>query len=99
MSTSTVFLVCYDIADSRRLARTRRVLLGFGEPLQFSVFRCVLIPSALVKLKEKISKEINAREDRVLFANLGPADGRGADSIDGLGKRIDDIRDRSAIVI
>ena len=28
------FLVCYDVADSRRLARTFRKMNGFGEPAQ-----------------------------------------------------------------
>ena len=36
------FLVCYDVADPRRLARTYRKMNGFGEPAQYSVFICDL---------------------------------------------------------
>ena len=38
------FLVCYDVADPRRLARTYRKMNGFGEPAQYSVFICDLSP-------------------------------------------------------
>jgi len=34
------YLVCYDIADRRRLRRVYRFLKGHGVPLQYSVFLC-----------------------------------------------------------
>ena len=42
------FLVCYDVADPRRLARTYRKMNGFGEPAQYSVFICDLSPKERV---------------------------------------------------
>ena len=38
------FLVCYDVSDSKRLARTYRKMNGFGDPAQYSVFICDLSP-------------------------------------------------------
>ena len=36
------YLVAYDIADNRRRTRLHRLLRGFGDPLQKSVFLCWL---------------------------------------------------------
>ena len=38
------FLVCYDVSDPKRLARTYREMNGFGDPAQYSVFICDLSP-------------------------------------------------------
>ena len=37
-----LYLVCYDIANPRRLAQVARVMEGFGERVQESVFECRL---------------------------------------------------------
>lgn len=37
-----VYLVCYDVADDKRLRKTYKKMCGFGDPLQYSVFRCEL---------------------------------------------------------
>ncbi|MBX3630284.1 MAG: CRISPR-associated endonuclease Cas2 [Nitrosomonas sp.] len=47
---SNLYLIAYDIADSKRLARVHRVLKQQGLPVQFSVFMVVLnwfLPDAL----------------------------------------------------
>jgi CRISPR-associated protein Cas2 len=33
-------LVCYDICEPKRLRRVHKVMKGFGEPWQYSVFFC-----------------------------------------------------------
>ena len=86
LSTRDAFLIAYDISDPKRLVKTRKVLLGFGDPVQLSVFYCELTPREVVELKNKIADVINAKEDRVLFANLGPAGGRGAEAITTIGR-------------
>ena len=37
-------IVCYDISDHRRRARLHEELLGFGTPVQRSIFECKLTP-------------------------------------------------------
>jgi CRISPR-associated protein Cas2 len=97
-SQRNVYLVCYDIAEPRRLARVRRVCLGFGEPVQLSVFRCTLTAQELVDLQDRLRQTMNVREDKVLFADIGPSDGRGRDAVSTLGEGIS--REiRGAIVI
>ena len=85
-SARTAFLVSYDVSNPRRLARTRKVLLGYGDPVQLSVFRCELTAQELVQLRAALLVEIDALEDQVLFVDLGPAEGRGGDCITSLGR-------------
>jgi CRISPR-associated protein Cas2 len=38
-------IVAYDVRDPARLRRTHQVMLGFGDPLQLSIFLCDLAPA------------------------------------------------------
>lgn len=81
-----VYLVTYDISDDRRRDLVFRILRGFGDHLQFSVFRCETSASEFVRLRGALQDAINPLYDQVLFADLGPADGRGRQSISSLGR-------------
>lgn len=78
----TVYLICYDIATPKRLRQVHKTMKGFGDPLQFSVFRCELTRLELHDLKERLWEILHAEEDRVMIARLGPIDGRGDDCIE-----------------
>ncbi|HCF59082.1 MAG TPA: CRISPR-associated endonuclease Cas2 [Myxococcales bacterium] len=80
------WLVCYDISDPKRLRRVYRTLRGYGDWLQLSTFRCELSEREKVVLRNLLSEELNHEEDQVLFVYLGPAEGRGAEAIEGLGR-------------
>lgn len=80
------YLVCYDIADPKRLRRMFKKMKGFGEALQYSVFVCDLSPVQRVRLEEVILEIINQREDRVVIVDVGPAGGRGSESIQQIGR-------------
>ena len=81
----TTYLVCYDIADSKRLRRVFNTCYNFGDHLQFSVFECDLNPSEKIELELTLSTIINHDEDQVLFVGLGPSEGRGDRVISALG--------------
>ena len=66
------YLVTYDICDPKRLRLVFRIMLGFGDHIQLSVFRCALSESELQKLTERLHKTIHHAEDQVLFVELGP---------------------------
>lgn len=70
------YLVSYDISDQKRLRRMFKTMRGFGDHLQYSVFRCDLSPQERVLLMEAITPIINHRDDQVLIVDLGPARGR-----------------------
>lgn len=80
------YIVSYDISDPKRLRKVFKILRGYGDHLQLSVFRCELDRRELVELRADLSDAINHREDQVLFVDLGPAQGRGAGCIKALGR-------------
>ena len=79
------FLVCYDVSDPRRLARTYKKLNGFGEPAQYSVFICDLSPKERVLLQVALTEVMNLKEDRAMIVDMGPSEGRGSESVTILG--------------
>ncbi|MDG6934384.1 MAG: CRISPR-associated endonuclease Cas2 [Nitrososphaerota archaeon] len=83
------YLVAYDIADDERLRIIHRRLLGFGEPIQYSIFMCDLSPSELITLKCRIVDIINTKEDSLLIANLGSSKKSGNMRIEYIGKPIE----------
>lgn len=80
------YLVCYDVADARRLERTHAKLTGFGQRVQYSVFVCDLSPTARVLLEQALTGILNLHEDRVLILDAGPTEGRGQQCFTLLGK-------------
>lgn len=80
------FVVSYDISCPRRLRRVYRLMRGWGDHIQLSVFRCELNPRELVELRARLSEVIHAREDQVLFIDVGPVEGRGNTAIRAIGK-------------
>ncbi len=81
----TTYLVCYDVANDKRLRRTFKTCRNFGDHLQFSVFECDLSPAEKIELETELSQVIKQDEDQVLFISLGPAEGRGDRGITALG--------------
>lgn len=80
------YIVSYDVSDPRRLRAVFRLLRGYGDHLQLSVFRCELNDRELVELRAKLGQAIHHDQDQVLFVDLGPADGRARDAIRSLGR-------------
>jgi CRISPR-associated protein Cas2 len=80
------YIVAYDIADSARLRKVFKVMKGYGEHLQFSVFRCDLEKMALAKMKDELTEVIDAQKDQVLIIDVGPTEGRGVEVFESLGK-------------
>ena len=80
------YIVTYDVCDPKRLRKVFRLLKGYGEHLQLSVFRCDLDERTLHELRGRLGGEIHHDEDQVLFVDVGPSEGRAATSIRALGK-------------
>jgi CRISPR-associated protein Cas2 len=82
----TSYLISYDISNDKRLRQVFKLMRGFGDHLQYSVFECQLTPTDLLRLRADLTLLINRDEDQVLFVNLGPAEGRGDRVITALGR-------------
>jgi CRISPR-associated protein Cas2 len=80
------FIVSYDVSCPKRLRLVYRLMRGWGDHIQYSVFRCELTPRELVELRAGLSFVINHAEDQVLFIDVGPVEGRGGTSIRAIGK-------------
>ncbi len=65
------YLVCYDIHDPKRLRQVHRVMKGYGEAWQFSVFFCVLKDIDRVRLQGDLEREMNLRDDQAMILDLG----------------------------
>lgn len=80
------FVVAYDIREKRRLHNVHKAMMGFGDPLQYSVFICDLSPKELVNLKTTLRELIRGGEDSVAFIDLGPVSGTSARRIGFMGR-------------
>lgn len=81
----TTYIVSYDIKHPKRLRRVHKCLLGWGDPLQYSVFKCTLTDSEKLKLQLALKALIHQRQDQVLLIDLGPETGRALTAISALG--------------
>ncbi len=94
-----IYLVCYDVADDKRLRRAYQTMKGYGDSLQYSVFRCELSPSQRQRMKEDLWDLLNFAQDRVMIVDLGPAGARGDACMEFWGEPRTTPRERTAVVI
>ena len=74
MSDERTYIVTYDIADDRRWRRLFKIMHGFGEWLQLSVFQCRLSRRRRAELETLLRELVKTGEDHVLLIDVGPAD-------------------------
>ena len=60
-----LYLICYDIADPRRLQRVHAFLRRHAMPVQYSVFLARLTERRLLHLLADLSRRIDPRSDDV----------------------------------
>lgn len=81
-----IYLVTYDIREARRLRAVHKKMLGYGDPLQDSVFRCELTEANKVRMATALGEIVKKDEDSVLIFDLGPAEGARAGMVEALGE-------------
>jgi len=87
------YLVCYDVCGEgfeRRLRKVYQTLRGYGEHVQYSVFRCELSPLQLAQLEGELEEVIDHGRDQVMIAPLGYADRGDRWDLTVLGVPLDD---------
>lgn len=85
------YLVCYDIRDDKRLCKVARVMLGFGDRVQYSVFRCMMGDKERAVLRSKVEHVMSMSEDHVLIVDLGPEEGRGGKALLSIGRPLPEV--------
>lgn len=70
INKTQLHLVCYDIADPRRLGRVYRLLTSCATPIQYSVFVLSEMPAKLPVLIKDLEEIIDSREDDIRIYSL-----------------------------
>jgi CRISPR-associated protein Cas2 len=65
------YLLSYDIGEAKRLRRMHKLALAFGQPLQYSVFACLLRREDRVRLAARVEALIDVKADRVIILDIG----------------------------
>jgi CRISPR-associated protein Cas2 len=92
-----LFIISYDIAEPKRWRRVFRIMKGYGEWLQLSVFQCRLTRMRMIQLESELRDAMNQREDHVLIVDVGPAEGV-EPRVQSLGKVFETVKREPVIV-
>jgi CRISPR-associated protein Cas2 len=74
MSDQHLYIVTYDISDQRRWRKVFKLLKGYGEWLQLSVFQCRCGRTRYAEMLTRLDREIDHGDDQVLVVDVGDAD-------------------------
>src|SRR5262245_60097467 len=74
MRAEHLYLVAYDISDPKRWRRVFRLMEGFGDWLQLSVFQCRLSLQRHAELIALLDGIIHHDDDHVIVLDLGLAE-------------------------
>jgi CRISPR-associated protein Cas2 len=64
-----LYIICYDIREQKRWRKAYNLLQGYGERVQYSIFRCWLTQRTREKLRWELEKVL-ATEDSLLLIRL-----------------------------
>jgi CRISPR-associated protein Cas2 len=69
-----LYIVAYDISDPKRWRAVFKLMHGYGEWLQLSVFQCRLSRRRHAELVATLDEIILDDHDHVVMVDVGPAD-------------------------
>jgi CRISPR-associated protein Cas2 len=81
-----LYVVTYDISDPKRWRRVFRVMNGYGDWVQLSVFQCRMGDRRRAELIHLLDGIIKHDEDHVVMVDVGPAE-KVNPRVTSLGKR------------
>lgn len=64
------YVICYDISNNGRRTKLHEMLLGYGTPVQKSVFECELKLSQFEKLKKRIDPFAKAKGESIRYYRM-----------------------------
>ncbi len=98
MSDEHLYIVTYDIADDRRWRAIFKLMHGYGEWLQLSVFQCRLTRSRHIELTQQLGGIMSLSDDHVMIIDVGPAESV-QPRVQSLGKRSFERIERVPLVV
>ncbi len=93
-----LYIVTYDISDDKRWRRIFRMMHGYCEWMQLSVFQCRLTRTRHVQLMEQLGELIRMSEDHVVIIDVAPADSV-QPRVNSLGKRSFEGIERAPVIV
>jgi CRISPR-associated protein Cas2 len=97
VSDERLFIVTYDISNSRRWRRVFKTMQGYGEWIQLSVFQCRLSRRRRAELETRLRELVKVGEDHVLLIDVGPAD-RTEVAVESIGKTFWKVERRATVI-
>ena len=67
---SQFYMICFDIADEKRLRKVAIQLENVGQRIQYSVFECFLASDDLNRLKRRLDEIIDPTADHIRYYGL-----------------------------
>jgi CRISPR-associated protein Cas2 len=67
MSDTKWWLVCYDVHDPARLRKCAKHMEGYGERVQYSVFRCWMSKLEVERLRWELTELLESEDDVMLI--------------------------------
>ncbi len=92
-----LYLVVYDISEPKRWRRVFKLMQGYGEWVQLSVFQCRLGRRRHAELVARLDDLIDHHTDHVVLVDVGVADGI-EPRVVSLGKAFQPVRREPVIV-
>jgi len=93
------YLVCYDITEPKRLRAVFKKMHGFGDPIQYSVFKCDLSDVERALLRTALTELVSVRDDRVMIIRLGLVDKSADDRVEFMGKPLAPWERQRAVIL
>lgn len=76
-------VVAYDVSDDRRRVRLHTLLLGYGSPVQESVFECEVTEKQKATMQRRVARVIRPGTDQVRYYMLCEACASKAEDAEG----------------
>lgn len=97
MPSERLYIVAYDIGSQKRWRRVFKLMKGYGQWLQLSVFQCRLTARRHAQMAAALEGLIEREEDHVIIVEIGDAD-RIDPQIESLGRTFQSIERKAMIV-
>jgi len=98
MSDEHLYIVTYDIAEPRRWRAVFRLMHGYGEWMQLSVFQCRLTRARHVELLARLTSTVSLADDHVLVVDIGAAENV-EPKVQSIGKRAFEGIERVPVIV
>lgn len=63
MAETTLYLIAYDITVDKRRTQVHKLLCGYGQWTQYSLFECWLTKRHLIELRAKLNRLVDPAND------------------------------------